>query len=223
MTLVAVPLNWIAFPWKEFNTQIIHPSIEMMEGGNVSDTEETNPVPIGSRKRDKLKHVMGNAIKIFSPDDMVENAEQNMRSKYKTHVLLESAQEYVIEDNPVGEPIVGSSSPEIGGGVSKKKRRKTKVAKFFGKPATGSASDDASLSSAAPEVVFDVALHEDISPIAHVQSVSESALEESPPVSPSKPLFGPPKTSNVPLPPIPPPRQSARSMDEQKFSDSPNN
>ena len=108
MTLVAIPINYIAFPWTEFKTGLIDSSkvFEMLETGSSSPT-------------DKFRSVMRNASKIFSTDDFVDNASHNIGSKYKTHVLLESSQEYVIEDNPIGA--ASDSSPD--------KPRKKKVFK----------------------------------------------------------------------------------------------
>lgn len=97
MMIMAVPINWIAFPWREFQTGLVD-GPDVLERGSMSPS-------------DKLRHgvnrfnkVVRNASKIFSPEDVVDSASHNFGSKYKTHVLLESSQEYVIEDNPTGDP-----------------------------------------------------------------------------------------------------------------------
>ena len=117
MTLVAIPINWIAFPWKEFKTGIIDSSkvFQMIETGNASPS-------------DKLRSVMRNATKIFSTDDFVDNASHNFGSKYKTHVLLESSQEYVIEDNPIG---AADSSPEKNRSSTGKKKKVFKAKTYL--------------------------------------------------------------------------------------------
>lgn len=116
MTLIAIPINWLAFPWREFQSGLLDTSdmAEMIEGGNQSPSEKLKAGVV------KLNHVVNNAMKIFSPEDMVETANQNFRSKYKTHVLLESSQEYVIEENPTAE----DSSP-----ASEKSKKKKRVFK----------------------------------------------------------------------------------------------
>jgi len=208
MTLVTIPLNWVAFPWKEFKTQIFDPNsdmnaVEMMEEGEQEQTKT------------KLKSVMGNAMKIFSPDDMVEHAEQNMRSKYKTHVLLESAQEYVIEDNPVGQAIQ-SPSPAAGGAGRRKKFR-TRVANMIGKRRRGSDTSEVSSScvaDASPTAVSPIA-------IAEPPPIESSVLGETPPTSPSsKSLVTTRPTGPIPLLPMPP-RPSAASSQRSSAYTSP--
>lgn len=146
MTLIAIPINLLAFPWREFQTGLLDTSnmLEMIEAGNQSPSEKLKAGVV------KLNHVVNNAIKIFSPEDMVETANQNFRSKYKTHVLLESSQEYVIEENPTG---ADDSSP--GSTKSKKKKRifkaKTYLIGGLSAVSPSSASDAASPSSAVVE------------------------------------------------------------------------
>jgi hypothetical protein len=117
MTLVAIPINWIAFPWREFQTGIVDASnmVEMLETGASSPSDKVRSGV------NRFNSVMKNASKIFSTDDFVDNASHNFGSKYKTHVLLESSQEYVIEDNPIGAD--ASTSP------IDKPRKKKKVFK----------------------------------------------------------------------------------------------
>jgi hypothetical protein len=124
MTLVAIPLNWVAFPWREFQTGILDTSsmAELIETGQNSPSEKLRA---GVHK---FNSVVGNAIKIFSPEDMVEKANQNLSSKYKTHVLLESSQEYVIEDNPVGDD---SSPGSVKSNASTKKKKRVFKAKTY--------------------------------------------------------------------------------------------
>ena len=192
MTLVTVPLNWIAFPWTEFDTSTIDITNMVNESKGVDDFDmELGQTTVPDDKRGKFHAVFANAKKIFSPDDMVENAKQNIRAKYQTHVLLESAQEYVIEDNPISNPI-GVSSPEGSVQVTKKKK------KFFRqrvkKQNDSSVGDDSSG-------------HE--SNTSH--PVIKSTLNESPPLSPGssprKIRMKSAPVNNVPIPLLPmPPR-----------------
>lgn len=119
MTLCAVPINWIAFPWREFQSGLLDPSVEGSGGGAIELVESGGGSPSDKLKSQfnkfnlAMNSVANNAKKVFSPHDMVDSANQNFSNKYKTHVLLESSQEYVIEDNPLA-----ASSPD-----NKKKKR----------------------------------------------------------------------------------------------------
>jgi hypothetical protein len=197
MTLIAIPINWLAFPWREFQSGLLDTSnmLEMIEGGNQSPSEKLKASVA------KLNHVVNNAMKIFSPDDMVETANQNFRSKYKTHVLLESSQEYVIEENPTGE----DSSP--GSTKSKKKKRVFKAKTYLIGGLSGispsSASEQSPVSDASPSsaVVSPAVPEEPVSaPPATIGQRLETLEEETVSRSPS------PKYTNqiVPLLPLPP-------------------
>ena len=216
MTLVTIPLNWIAFPWTEFDTSTIDIS-SMVNESKVADDGADSDVELGKlppdvdekRRLGRFHAVMENAKKIFSPDDMVENAKQNIRSKYQTHVLLESAQEYVIEENPLSNPI-GVSSPE----AAQPSTANTKKKRFFRrqkkKVNDSSAGDDSSG-------------HESTTQAA----MSASALNESPPLSPQggsspkKIRLKSVSSNNVPIPLLPmPPRNPLKtdSFDDPQFT-----
>jgi hypothetical protein len=99
MTLMAIPLNWIAFPYWEFK----QPEMKVDESLPDLEIPTADPATFSQfkhRSMKKIHSVMGNAAKVFSPDDMVDNAEHNILSKYQTHVLLQSSQDYVLEENP---------------------------------------------------------------------------------------------------------------------------
>ena len=227
MTLVTIPLNWIAFPWTEFDTTTIDIS-SMVNESKVADDADSD-IELGKlpteveekRKLGRFHAVMENAKKIFSPDDMVENAKQNIRSKYQTHVLLESAQEYVIEENPLSNPI-GVSSPEAASQPSTTAGANRKKKRFFRRQKKQSNDSSAGDDSSGHESNTQAA------------GISASALNESPPLSPRAAGSSPRKirmksastsnTNNVPIPllPMPPVRnpmvKSTDSFDDPQFT-----
>ena len=199
MTLVTIPLNWVAFPWREFQTGIIdttHMS-ELIETGNGSPSEK---LKAGVHR---FSSVVGNAMKIFSPDDMVETANQNLSSKYKTHVLLESSQEYVIEDNPVGDD---TSPASVKSNASTKKKKRVFKAKTYliggldGISPSSAAGGSSVKSSVADSSPRSIAPAENVP--AAVIGQPLSSVPESQPVSPKSA----PHSANVvvPLLPMPP-------------------
>ena len=184
MTLCAIPINWVAFPWREFQTGLLDSAevlaqtsaLELVENGNASPSDKMrNGV-------NRFNRVVNNAMKVFSPNDMVETANQNFTSKYKTHVLLESSQEYVIEDNPTA---AAAASPD------KKKKKRTFRARTY---LIGGLTDDSSPKSSI-----------DLSPVSEggeVIGAPRSDLHETPPASPS-PTRGAAASVVVPLLPMP--------------------
>lgn len=180
MTLVAIPINWIAFPWREFQTGLIDSSnvVEMIETGGSSPTDKLRSGVT------RFNSVMKNASKIFSTDDFVDNASHNFGSKYKTHVLLESSQEYVIEENPIGAE--ASTSP------TDKPRKKKKVFK------------------AKTYLIGGLSPVSDGSPASSVRRASDASSEAKaeivgrPAVSSPKSFKPPPASTSVPPLPLPP-------------------
>jgi len=181
MTLVSIPINWIAFPWREFQTGLADSSnvVEMIETGGSSPSDKVRSGV------NRFNAVMKNASKIFSTDDFVDTASHNFGSRYKTHVLLESSQEYVIEDNPIGADAQNSSPDQ-----PKKKKRVFK-AKTYLIGGLSPVSDVSPASSARRG--------SDESPTAKAEIIGV-------PASPRSPRPAPPASSStaVPLLPLPP-------------------
>ena len=204
MTLVAIPINWIAFPWREFQSGLLDTSnmMELIETGQNSPSEKLKAGV------SKFNVAMGHAMKIFSPEDMVENASQNLRSKYKTHVLLESSQEYVIEENPIGDPSDSASSPADSKTAKSKKKRRVFKAKTYligglsGMSPTSESSDRSPVSvSSNPEPPS--------APTTQPAVIGQALapLEESPPPSPRHMQ----PSVVVPLLPMPPKARAGAS------------
>jgi hypothetical protein len=219
MTLVTIPLNWVAFPWTEFDTttmditnMVNESKLSAVSNDGDSDVELGGvgklPNEVEEKRRlGRFHAVMENAKKIFSPNDMVENAKQNIRSKYQTHVLLETAQEYVIEDNPISNAI-GVSSPEgtqpVAAAATKRKK------KFFRRQKKQEKNGDSSVADNSSGYE------------SNTQAVT-TALRESPPLSPQNAGISSPKkirmksaaANNVPIPLLPmPPRNTSLKHEE---------
>ena len=176
MTLCAIPINWIAFPWREFQTGLVDTSeisaggdaIELVENGSPSDKLKSGL----NKFNHVVNHVANNAMKVFSPNDMVDSANHNFTNKYKTHVLLESSQEYVIEDNPQG--VAAANSP--------KKKRTFRARTYL----IGGLEDQQKTST-------------DLSPVSEAPAVIGEPREDTPPTTPMHPRAA----TVVPLLPMP--------------------
>lgn len=189
MTLVAIPINWIAFPWREFQTGLVDSTqlAEMIETGGSSPTDKLRSGV------NRFNSVMKNASKVFSTDDFVDNASQNFGSKYKTHVLLESSQEYVIEDNPIG----ADSSPS----PTDKPRKKKKVfkARTYLIGGLSPVSDQSAASDVSPAEIIGRPLP--ASGSSSVSSANRVVASPSQPATSVPPLPLPPRAKATPLGP----------------------
>jgi hypothetical protein len=101
--IFALMLNHVAFVWSEFRENLkdnreVEP--QATESGE-SKPADTNGAGHAGQGPQGWK---ANARNAFSPKDVVNDASRSFSSRYTRHVLLESSQEYVIEESPREKP-----------------------------------------------------------------------------------------------------------------------
>eukprot|EP00746_Dinoflagellata_sp_MGD_P013061 gnl/MRDRNA2_/MRDRNA2_128066_c0_seq1.p1 gnl/MRDRNA2_/MRDRNA2_128066_c0~~gnl/MRDRNA2_/MRDRNA2_128066_c0_seq1.p1 ORF type:complete len:356 (-),score=52.97 gnl/MRDRNA2_/MRDRNA2_128066_c0_seq1:56-1123(-) len=97
--LFAFVMNHVAFVWSEFretlkDNQGSQPQATESAGSEGVDTNGT----VSSNNPRDMPGWKQNARNAFSPKDVVNDASRSFSSRYTRHVLLETSQEYVIED-----------------------------------------------------------------------------------------------------------------------------